>query len=237
MFYFLFSPFFFVIFRVLTRVLGRLVSSGEENVPTTGPVIYCPNHLSDSDPPTVFVTIPRRAWFVAKDDLLTVPVVGWILDHGHVIFIKRDSPDRKALRQCEEVLKRGEPLVIFPEGRCAQEGHLLPIQPGAAMLALRTGAPIVPLGVRNTNEMLPYGSLRPRFARRPVRLSFGKPIDPKDYAHLPRGRAMEAITADLAKALSQLSGFPEAEIPRRERHSPRLTPTKKTEAVSSLDIL
>jgi 1-acyl-sn-glycerol-3-phosphate acyltransferase len=237
MFYFLFSPIFFVIFRVLIRLLGRLSSTGEENVPRSGPVIYCPNHLSDSDPPTVFVTIPRRAWFVAKDDLLTVPVVGWVLDHGHVIFIKRDSADRKALRQCEEVLKRGEPLVIFPEGRCAQAGRLLPVQPGAAMLALRTGAPIVPIGVRNTNEMLPYGSLRPRFARRPVRLAFGKPIDPGAYGHLPRSQALEAITRDLTKALSELSGLPEPETPRRARRAPRVASPKTEEALASLDIL
>lgn len=208
MFYFLFAPIIFVILRVLLRVLGRLTSSGEANVPASGPVIYCPNHLSDSDPPTVFVTLPRRAWFVAKEELLAIPVVGWVLAHGHVIFIKRDSADRKALRLCEQVLRRGEPLVIFPEGRCAQEGRLLPVQPGAAMLALRTNTPIVPIGLRHTNQVLPYGKLRPRFSRNPVTVRFGNPIDPADFGHLPKALALSAITQSLEAALSDLSGLP-----------------------------
>jgi len=221
MFYFVFGPIIFVILRVLLRVLGRLTSSGEGNVPATGPVIYCPNHLSDSDPPTVFVTLPRRAWFVAKEELLTIPVVGWVLAHGHVIFIKRDSADRKALRQCEQVLRRGEPLVIFPEGRCAQQGRLLPVQPGAAMLALRTNTPIVPVGLQHTNQVLPYGKLRPRFSRNPVIVRFGSPIDPTDFRHLPKAMALSAITQRLEAALSDLSGMPAAEQNAPPRNTAR----------------
>lgn len=230
MFYFVFGPIIFVILRVLLRVLGRLTSSGESNVPATGPVIYCPNHLSDSDPPTVFVSLPRRAWFVAKEELLTIPVVGWVLAHGHVIFIKRDSADRKALRQCEQVLRRGEPLVIFPEGRCAQEGRLLPIQPGAAMLALRTNTPIVPVGLRHTNQVLPYGKLRPRFSRNPVTVRFGSPIDPADFQHLPKAQALSAITQRLEAALSDLSGLPPA---APHNTSPRNTARRRQSIASS----
>ena len=210
MIYFLMYPIALVFFRVLLLACGRLRSEGEHNVPRTGPVLYCPNHLSDMDPPTLFVTVPRRAWYVAKDDLETMPVLGQILKHCRVIFIKRDSADRRALRLCENVLRRGEPLVIFPEGRCAQAGRLLPIQPGAVMLSIRTGAPIVPIGLRNTNKVLPYGEVRPRFSPSPVRVIFGKPIDPKDYAHLKKSAAMTAMQSALTNALVSLSGLEQA---------------------------
>src|ERR1700709_2405620 len=112
MVYFFLYPIALVFFRTLLRILGRLTSEGEHNVPRTGPVLYCPNHLSDCDPPTLFVTLPRRAWYVGKSDLATMPILGPVLKHCRVIFIKRDSADRKALRLSENVLRRGEPLVI-----------------------------------------------------------------------------------------------------------------------------
>jgi len=207
MVYFLLYPIALVVFRIMLGILGRLKSEGEYNVPRTGPVLYCPNHLSDSDPPTLFVCLPRRAWYVGKSDLATTPFLGAVLKHCRVIFIKRDSADRKALRLSENVLRRGEPLVIFPEGRCAQQGRMLPVQPGAVLLSYRTGAPIVPVGLRNTNKVLPYGKLRPRFSPAQVRVIFGKPIDPKDYAHLKKSDAMSAMLSALTAALSDLSGL------------------------------
>ena len=216
MFYFFFSPAIFVLLRAVVRFFGRVRSSGEENVPHSGPVIYCPNHLSDSDPPTMFVTLPRRAWFVAKDDLRAVPILGWILAHGHVIFIKRDSADRRALRQCEQVLRRGEPLLLFPEGRCAVGETLLHMHSGPAHLALRTGAPIVPVGIQNTNRMLPYKSVWYRFADHPVTVRFGTPIRPQEYSSLSKSLATAALTADLAEALSELACRP---IDSSRRHS------------------
>jgi 1-acyl-sn-glycerol-3-phosphate acyltransferase len=212
MIYFLFYPILFTIFRLFARILGRVQTSGEANVPKTGAVIYCPNHLSDADPPTVFVCLPRRAWFIGKSELFAVPVIGWFFAHFHGFPIKRDSADRAALRRAEELLIRGEPLVIFPEGRCAQDGRLQRIQPGAALLSARTGAPIIPVGLRYTNEILPYGSSVPRFSKHAVRLDFGTPIDPKEFSHLHRSEAIKAITQRLGEALAQLIDQPAPKI-------------------------
>ena len=208
MIYFLAYPVIFAVFRLLLRVLGRARATGEHYVPRSGPVIYCPNHLSDSDPPTVFLCVPRRAWFIAKQELFEMPIMGWFFAHFHGIPIKRDSADRAALRQAEAVLKRGEPLVIFPEGRCSQDGKLLRIQPGAALLSVRTGAPIIPIGIRYTNEMLPYGTKMLHFTRHPVRVDFGPPIRPQDFAHLPRGAVVDAITHTLGEELARLTHQP-----------------------------
>ena len=129
--YFLAYPVIFAVFRLLLRVLGRARATGEHFVPRTGPVIYCPNHMSDADPPTVFLCVPRRAWFIAKSELFEIPVLGKFFAHFHGIPIKRDSADRAALRRAEGILKRGEAAGDLPGG------PLLPGRPTAAHPARR----------------------------------------------------------------------------------------------------
>ena len=206
--YFLLYPLVFTLLRLLMRVLGRIHSSGEANVPVSGGVLFCPNHTSDCDPPAVFVTTPRRAWFVGKSELFEIPVLGWLFAHFQGFPIKRDSADRAALRRIEALLKSGQPVVLFPEGRLSENGLLQRVQPGAALLALRTGVPIVPVGIRNTSGVVPYGDLWPRYSPRPVQVTYGPPIHPQDYALLPRPKAIAALTEKLTAALTELTGQP-----------------------------
>lgn len=208
MIYFLTYPFFFTVLRLLLRVFGRLRSSGEHNVPRTGGLIYCPNHISDADPPTVLVTFPRRAWFIGKEELFQIPVVGWFFHHFHAFPIKRDSADRTALRRAEACLRHGDPILVFPEGRVSQTGTLQRIQPGAALLAVRTGVPIIPMGIRHTNEVIPYGTLIPRFSKHPITVEFGPPIRPQEFSHLRHGKAIEAMTQKLGEELARLTDQP-----------------------------
>ena len=208
MFYFLAYPLVFAVLRLLLRVLGRLQSSGEANVPARGGVLYCPNHISDADPTAIFVTVPRRPWFVGKSELFEIPVLGWFFAHFQGFPIKRDSADRAALRRIEALLKAGQPVALFPEGRLSETGRLGRIQPGAALLALRAGVPIVPVGLQHTDGIVPYGKLTPRFSPRPVRVTFGPPIWPQDYANLPRSEAIAAITRKLGLELARLTDQP-----------------------------
>ncbi len=208
MFYFLAYPLVFVLLRLMMRVLGRLRSSGEENVPATGGFLLCPNHISDCDPPAVFVSCPRRPWFVGKSELFALPVLGWMFAHFQGFPIRRDSADRAALRRIEALLKAGQPVVLFPEGRLSETGALQRIQPGAALVSLRTGAPIVPVGLQNTNGIVPYGELAPRYSPHRVEVIYGAPIHPQDYAALPRSEALAAITAALGGALARLTHQP-----------------------------
>jgi 1-acyl-sn-glycerol-3-phosphate acyltransferase len=205
MFYFLTYPFWFTVARLVMRVLGRLRSSGEHNVPRSGGLIYCPNHVSDIDPVTIFVTIPRRAWFIGKEELFEIPVLGWMFHHFHAFPIKRDSADRAALRRAEACLRRGEPILIFPEGRGSRTGKLLHIQSGAALLAIRADVPIIPVGLEHTAEVLPYGSKHPRFSKHPVQVTFGPPIRPQQFAELRHGKQIEAITHKVGEELARMT--------------------------------
>lgn len=205
MIYFLSYPVLFIVARLILRVLGRLRSSGEHNVPRRGGVLYCPNHISDADPPAIFVSAPRRSWMVGKREIFQIPVFGPYLAHLQAIQIHRDTPDRAALRRIEEVLKGGEPVLLFPEGRASEDGRLQRLQPGAALVALRTGAPIIPIGLENVNGLLPYGAVVPRWSPRPVVVTYGPPIHPQDFGGMPRGRAIEAITQKLGDELARLT--------------------------------
>jgi len=208
MIYFLSYPFLFASLRLILRVLGRLRSSGEGNVPRRGGVLYCPNHISDADPAAIFVTAPRRCWMVGKKELFQIPVLGPYFAQLQGIQIHRDTPDRAALRRIEEVLKGGEAVLLFPEGRASEDGRLQPLQSGVALVALRTGTPIVPIGLENVNGVLPYGKIAPRWSPKPVVVTYGPPIRPQDFAGMPRSRAIEAITHKLGSEIARLTGQP-----------------------------
>ena len=208
MIYFLSYPFLFAFLRLLLRGLGGLRSSGEQNVPHRGGVLYCPNHISDADPTAIFVTAPRRCWMVGKREIFEIPVLGWFFFQLQAIPIQRDSPDRTALRRIEEVLKGGEAVLLFPEGRCSEDGRLQKLQPGVALVALRTGTPIIPIGLQNTNGLLPYGKLMPRRPSAPISVIYGPPIDPREFGHLPRSQAIAALTQKLGAELARLTQQP-----------------------------
>ena len=208
MIYFLSYPFLFASLRLILRVLGRLRSSGEGNVPRRGGVLYCPNHISDADPAAIFVTAPRRCWMVGKKELFQIPVLGPYFAQLQGIQIHRDTPDRAALRRIEEVLKGGEAVLLFPEGRASEDGRLQPLQSGVALVALRTGTPIVPIGLENVNGVLPYGEIAPRWSPKPVVVIYGPPIRPQDFAGMPRSRAIEAITHKLGSEIARLTRQP-----------------------------
>jgi 1-acyl-sn-glycerol-3-phosphate acyltransferase len=108
----------------------------------------------------------------------------------------------------EAVLNGGEPILLFPEGRASEDGRLQPLQPGVALVALRTGAPIIPIGLKNVNGVLPYGKLIPRWSPRPIVVTYGSPIRPQDFGGLPRGQAIAAITQKLGDELGRLTGQP-----------------------------
>lgn len=213
MIYFLAYPALIVAMRLLLRVLGRICSAGQQNVPRQGGMIYCSNHLSDCDPVAIVVTAPRRCWIIGKSELFQIPILGWWFARLHAFPIQRDSADRAALRRAEALLKSGEALLLFPEGRLSENGLLQQLQPGAALLSLRTGAPIVPIGLRNTDKIIPYGSLYPRYSHTPVHVIYGKPIAPESFASLPRRQAIEAMTDQLAAELLQLAGQETSTLP------------------------
>jgi 1-acyl-sn-glycerol-3-phosphate acyltransferase len=215
--------------RALFAVLGGFKTSGTKNVPPKGGVLICPNHLSDADPPAVAVALPRSAYFMAKEEIFAIPILGALVRHFRGFPIKRDSADRTALRHAEELLKAGEAVVIFPEGGGNEEETLQPLHPGALLLALRTKVPIIPVALVNTNKVWTYKDPLPHRAGVPVSVTFGEPLDLSDL-HGTKG-AVEKAKARLTERLAQMLGQPVPE----GRPGPRDVAASRPAATSRTD--
>jgi 1-acyl-sn-glycerol-3-phosphate acyltransferase len=195
------------IFGLAYRLLGGIWAYGAENVPNCGPVIFCPNHLSDSDASALYVTSPRRdIYFIARHELFQTPLLGPFMTAFGGIPIHRDSSDIAGLKTAINIVSKASALVLFPEGRLAQDSKLQKIQPGAALIAIKSGAPIVPVGLTRTNWFLPYGDVFPRRSHLPARVIFGKPIWPAEFEHLKGRTAVDAMTAKLEEQIRELTG-------------------------------
>jgi cytidylate kinase len=156
--------------QVLFRSLFRVSVVGAEHVPSSGAVLIAGNHTGFLDGPLAYAFSPRPATFIAKSELFIGPLaraLGWL---GQ-IPVHRGRPDRSALRLGLSVLRTGGALGVFPEGTRGA-GQLATVSDGVAYLALRSGAPVVPLAVIGTSEAMPKGAKLPRW-RAPVGLVFG----------------------------------------------------------------
>lgn len=186
---------------VLWGVFFRPRVTGRGNVPRSGAVILAPVHRSNADFAfAVFVT-PRKTFFMAKDNIWRVPVLGSFVAAMGAFPVHRGAADRQALKAAEAVLRAGEPLVLFPEGTRQEGDRLGPLHEGAAFLSARTGAPIVPIGIAGTDRALPKGARIPRPVQ--ARIVIGPPIHaavPAGSARVPRS-AVAATTEALREGL------------------------------------
>ena len=172
-------------------------------MPRRGPFILAANHRSNAEPALLGCTPPRRNYFFAKRELFDIPLFGRYIRALGAFPVDRGNADLGAMRVALDVLKRGHVLIFFPEGTRSETGNFLPAQPGLGMIALRSGAPVVPAYVSGSTAAV--GKV---FAPRPVRALIGDAIDPKS-ANVPKGRpgyqafsnlVLERIK-DLAKVL------------------------------------
>jgi 1-acyl-sn-glycerol-3-phosphate acyltransferase len=146
---------------------------GWENVPPFGPLIVVANHLSNLDPPLLAVSIPRRLHFVAKRTLFRWGVGAFLRAYG-AYPVDRDGGDAPALLWGLDLLRRDGALVVFPEGRRNPRGGMRRGQPGLALLALRSRAPLLPVGVTGTEHLGPLWRLA--FPTGRIRVRIGEPF-------------------------------------------------------------
>ena len=231
-------PFWFIrpitwtLIRLLYWFTGGIRFEGRENVPQTGGVLITPNHISDSDPPTVAFALPRACWIMAKEELFDIRILGRLIVWLHGFPVKRYTADRAALRKAEDLLKQGEAVIIFPEGKLSQDGALQPMLPGALLVANRANVPIVPTVLIDTNLLVPYGQSVPRRIGRPVIVRFGPPVTVAELTGGVRGgeglkEGAERL-AELMRALQQ--GQPYPPIAPREASSPDAPPVPSASA-------
>ncbi len=145
------------------HLITRLQVEGTENVPRSGPLIVVANHLSTADPPLLGAVFPREITFMAKDELFTFPSIILIRALG-AFSARKFGKSGMALRQALRMLERGTVLGVFPEGKRSLDHHMAKGEIGVAFIALRSGVPIVPVGISGSE----YLQSKKLIFRRPV---------------------------------------------------------------------
>lgn len=159
--------------HLLYFLLLRLDVSGTENVPLTGPLILMMNHVDAIDPFIVTGIFPRPVTTVSKVEVLSIPLIGFLVRAYGAIPIHRGQVDRHALQQAYRLLRQGGALLIAPEGTRSRTHSLLPGKEGMALIAARTGAPIIPVAITGTQNS---GYCWRRLRRVDVRIRIGQPF-------------------------------------------------------------
>lgn len=151
----------------------HLTVRGVELIPTSGPVVLAANHESMWDIPLLVVASPRPIVFMAEKGVFGSRPASWLFTRLGGFPVRRGAGDLRAMRAALAVVRSNRVLGIYPEGT-RRPGTLLPFRPGAAWAALTGGAPMVPVGISGTGEIVPKRSWLPH--RAPVRIAFGEPI-------------------------------------------------------------
>jgi 1-acyl-sn-glycerol-3-phosphate acyltransferase len=161
----------------IIRFLWRVHTRGAENVPEHGPAILAPNHISFLDSPFLMLSVPRRVTFVGKAEYMDDWKTKYLFPAVGMIPIDRSGGDAsaRALDAAAGVLERGELFGIFPEGTRSRTGKLYRGHTGPARLALRTGAPIIPVGIRGTSDIQPPDAKAPK-PFMAAEVVFGRPV-------------------------------------------------------------
>jgi len=191
--------------RWLVRVFffkgtGGLTVRGIENVPKTGPLIVSPNHVSHLDPPVTACAINRQITFMAKAELFEHGLFGKLIASLGAFPVKRGEGDTEAIRLTLRLLEEGRAVLMFPEGTRGDGKELLPFNKGVGMIARRSCAPVLPVGIVGTHRKWPRGKSRPKWGR--VTVVFGSTMTYEETStQATEAENREAFAAELERRI------------------------------------
>ncbi len=184
--------------RFIFFFLG-LKSEGHDKLPMSGPVIIAANHVSNWDPIVVALVLDRPIHFMGKAQLFKYAISDKLLTRLNAFPVKKGVPDRNAIRRALKVLEEGQVLGIFPEGARNKTGEDMKAQSGVAMIALKSGSPIVPVACIGTKCNLPFGWFSPLLVR------VGDAIYLDEYqGQKVNSATMEQLSSDIMDKINQL---------------------------------
>ncbi|MDH3254708.1 MAG: 1-acyl-sn-glycerol-3-phosphate acyltransferase [Acidobacteriota bacterium] len=190
----------------------RVVSAVETALEPSGQHVFMANHRSLFDIPVLIATLPGQTRFLAKRSLFQIPVFGWALRLGGFITIDRKnlSSARDSFSQAVARLRTGTSILVFPEGTRSTTGDFLPFRRGGFLLALKSGLPIVPVGIRGSRDV----QAKTSFWIRPgtVSVHYGSPIDTATYSVSTKDELMGTVRERILALVADDSVGSDAEV-------------------------
>lgn len=182
--------------RFLLHVITRSRVVHQAPVPTTGPLLIVANHINFLDPPILAAAMPRTVSFMAKEELMHAPVLGWVVSNYEAFPVRRGEADRQALRTAIDLLGQGRAVGMFIEGTRSPDARMQQARAGAAVIAATAGCPILPVAITGTQALRgPLGFLtRPR-----IQVTSGVPFHLEDLG-VPPGSGRSQRLADAMAA-------------------------------------
>ena len=171
-----------LIIKLILKIFWRFKRIGAEHIPESGGVIIASNHVAYVDPPFLGAVTPRELFYLAKAELFSNALFGWLIGKYNAIPVTRGTFDRKAITRAVNLLKEGKALLLFPEGTRSRDGKFLEPKLGLGKIALEAGVPIIPAYIHNSGKLLASFLRRKRLVigfEAPIRRSFLERL-PKD---------------------------------------------------------
>ena len=195
------------VLRCLFAALSKVTVEGVENLPQEGAVMVVCNHASNADGMLLMAyVVPklgRPMGWIGKEEALRWPFFGWAMKQNGVFGVKRGGGDLEAFRTAKRVLDEGRPLAVFPEGTRSNDGALQAAREGATVLAVRSGAPVLPVAVIGSHRFWPRGKFLPR-PRRPMTVRIGASFRLQMAQNPDRHEAMRLTTTELMRHIAGL---------------------------------
>jgi len=186
--------------RLILKIFWRYKRIGAEHVPKSGGVIIASNHVAYVDPPFLGAVAPRELFYLAKAELFSNALFGWLLDKCNTIPIARGAFDRRAITRAVELLREGKALLLFPEGTRSRKGKFLEPKLGIGKIALEAGVPIVPAYIHNSGNLLTSFLGRKRLI-----IGFDAPIRKSFLEKLPKDReGYKSIGQEIMKKIGMI---------------------------------
>lgn len=184
----------------VSRLSLRRKVIGKKNMPQHSACIVVANHVNLVDSPLIGISLGRKVHFMAKEDLFHSRIIGWLADKFGAFPVAKGKLNRRAGRTAVELLANGQALIIYPEGQRSWDGKLGPAYSGAALLAVKSGVPIVPVGIIGTAQL----KGKWWFLRRPkITMNIGQPFTLQACPEKPTKEMVNGMTRDIMLHIAQ----------------------------------